>query len=387
MNWRLHMNFERILQIIQNKVYAYYSYPKENLIYSYEIIARFFARSVYDNINNSAFAKNILSYINQKVKADAIEYESILKRTRYVENKLRKGIQNNRLDLADAGVIIPAIPEIKKHIGRPYDLANLDLMLTEGYGYRFDLFHYMMNGSISDSHKVSDEKFAEAYHEYNQKYIDAKQIVPKKTDDKLLYILKWLDLFRIETAFHFSLISDISEYILDNLDHFKTRYGVALRQKGDGSSKNSMPYYEFSILWGTIKNKNYSGEAFQILRHSDQIKRFFEAYEGDDFEKFCSYKIKDRMIESEIINFLLENESEVFKPFFDGKESAIDYMYDFCKNCYPIIENHKDISFYSKNAEDDSTLNKPKIKIARQIIDGFLEPQRISEYYKNHAAK
>ena len=90
MNWGLHMNFERILQIIQNKVYAYYSYPKESLIYSYEIIARFFVRSVYDDIDNSAFAKNLLSYINQKTDVNAVEYESILKRTRYVEKNYAK---------------------------------------------------------------------------------------------------------------------------------------------------------------------------------------------------------------------------------------------------------------------------------------------------------
>ena len=67
-------------------------------------------------------------------------------------------------------------------------------------------------------------------------------------------------------------------------------------------------------------------------------------------------------------------------------------MFQFCLNDYPIIEKHEKINFYIKdkpkkknkpneNKKDSKKLNCKKIKIARTILDKFLQTNVIATLY------
>ena len=94
----------------------------------------------------------------------------------------------------------------------------------------------------------------------------------------------------------------------------------------------------------------------------------------------AQYILNERIVSSIVCNKFRKIANEAFSPFYEGKQEAINEMYEFCHNIYPVIELHSSSDFYLPNGK----LNRPKIKCARKIIDFLLYPDILSTFYKEN---
>lgn len=317
-----------------------------------EILARLFVLSLGDIESSKTMHDNLHNryYVQENKNANE---EADIKTLRRYEEKLRHG-HNAFLEYYGLDNAYLIKEENLRRIGRTYDNANLELILSKINSPRNDLLHFLIKNMITDSNKVSDKEFVDAYKSFDQKYEDAK-----KCSDKLQYITKWIDFCRMETKYHFSLIPQIADYM---------------------SEHKNMPLDGFVNFWGSYIEEGKPIEAYQLLRYHMYI---------DYFKKDCSadmaqYVLQERAISSAVCSKFRNVATEVFMPFYDGDSKAIDEMYKFCHDTYPIIELHNTSNFY---LSDGKKLNRPKIKCARKIIDYLLCPKELSAFFSKTPSK
>ena len=360
------MNLHQLsIQIYTELINQFLYYEISNnpqLIYSIaiEIIARLFVLSLqdiekdkpmFDNIHNKhkICCEDNGKYFNASKTGDV--YESELKTLRRFEKKLRQGHETN-LKYYDIENTYSVEKDINlRRRGRTYDSANLELIFSTINNSPRKLLLYLIKNMLTDSNKVSDTNFVEAYDAFDDEYESAK-----KCNDKMQYIIKWIDFCRMETKCHFSLIPQIADYM---------------------SKHKNMPLNSIVNFWGTgyIK-KGVPIEAYQILRYEGYIRYFEESCS----EEMAQEVLNERIVSSIVCSKYREKANETFRPFYEGSVSAIDEMYVFCHDIFPVIELHNSSGFYLS----DGKINRPKIKCARKIIDSLLCPNVLNRFYKEN---
>lgn len=326
-----------------------------------EIIARLFVLSFrntpkqsFANNNSNSFFEEKMNITNHKEEAG---YDSELRKFYRSEERWRN-LHNKEISLFKShNITLPKQEELKsKHTGRSYDTANLNLIYNSSQTYYLTLLELTISGRICDYKKVSVERFVQAYNDFDGMYEQAKGC-----EDKIEYIIKWVDIFRLETDFPFSLIYELADSI------------------SNGKNKD-IPYDMMCNIWGTILYNGKPYQAYQILRYKKYINPFIKS--DTNYEKLCIDSLFERQFETKVCTDFLKISNAVFMQFFKSNNDFINDIYDFCKKNYPIIESHNASDFYITNNNGKRILDKTKVRYARKIINALLPAEQFKDYYQ-----
>jgi len=330
-------------------------------LFANEVIARLFVLSFRNMPEESFIINNSNKFFEEKTdinsfsQKDKIWYESELRKFYRNEERWRN-LYKQKISLFERNnIILPKPKELKsKHTGRNYDSANLNSIYNSTQTDYLTLLKLTISGRICNYKKVSVEQFVRSYTDFDNMYEQTK-----KCNDKMDYILKWVDIFRLETDFPFSLIYELA----DSLSNSKNK---------------DIPYDMIYNIWGTILYNGKPYQAYQILRYKKYIKPFLES--DANYEKICVDSLFERVFESKVCSSFLKISNAVFLKFFKNNDDFINDIYSFCKKNYPIIESHNASNFYEIKDNGEQVLNKQKVGYTRKIIDALLP----SEQFKNN---
>lgn len=330
-----------------------------------EIIAYLITINFHYSDENGFGYNNLTNYYKNKViDADESEdlYTNNFRKMQRREQKIRAITDNYQKYLNQNGFDGSNIYYMKRNqTGRFYDLANLEFIYQRCIIAKpFDLYDMVISGRICDSKHVSSEILADGYETLNSQYEQAKN-----TKDMMDYIVKWINLYRMETAMRYSLIFKIADYI-----------------------SNNEPIKDFALLrmtdvWGVryfegesdfSKEKNIS-QPFQILRHEKFIKPYFSAQTEEELSFVIEQAKKERILESILLKAVEDEAKDFFIKFRNEDELAILKIYLFCKYEYPIIENFTPLSLNLNGSKTD--VDKRKVKCIRKIFKHLLKPEEL----------
>lgn len=358
------------LKFIKNEIieylkqYSFYDFLNDDEkidLFANEVIARLFVLSFRNIPKQSFLNKNSNTFFCEKMgiknHKEKESYDSEIRRFYRSEERWRN-LHNKEISLFEShNITLPKQEELKsKHAGRSYDTANLNLIYNSSQTYYLTLLELTISGRICNYKKVSVERFVQAYNDFDDMYEQAK-----KCKDKIEYIIKWVDIFRLETTFPFSLIYELA----DSISNCKNK---------------NIPYDMMYNIWGTILYNGKPYQAYQILRYRKYIKPFLES--DANYEKTCIDSLLERQFETKVCSNFLKIFNAVFLQFFKSNNDFINDIYDFCKKNYPIIESHNISGFYITKENGERILDKSKVRYARKIIDALLPAEQFKNNYQ-----
>lgn len=342
---------EIIEYLKQYSCYVFLDDDEKIDLFANEVIARLFILS-FRNIPKQSFVNNNSNNFFEEKKnisnhKEEAWYDSELRKFYRNEERWRD-LHNKEISLFEShNIVLPKQEELKsKHTGRSYDAANLNLIYNSSQTDYLTLLKLTISGRICNYKKVSVEQFVQAYNDFDDMYEQTK-----KCENKIEYILKWVDIYRLETDFPFSLIYELA----DSISNCKNK---------------NIPYDMIYNIWGTILYNGKPYQAYQILRYRKYIEPFLES--DANYEKIYIDSLFERQFESKVCSSFLKISNAVFLQFFKNNDDFINDIYDFCKKNYPIIESHKASDFYEIKDNGEKILNKPKVRNTRKIIDALL---------------
>lgn len=350
-------DFEVANEIVAYLITKNFNYSNE-IKFGYSNLSDFYITKM-KKINSR---KNKIYDLSEIKKYDSIDketqaYINDFRKLQRREAKIRKVCTNHQTYLKNNGFEVLPVSYMKtKQKGRIYDLANLEFLFQRRKLEKsVDLFDLTISNMISSSKSVSDNILIEAYDALNREYAKAKE-----TDDKMEYIFKWINFFRMETAMRFSLIYKIAD--------FGTK----------SKTINQWTLSHLSDIWGTrYFDDGYIAKPFQILRHEKFIESYFSAKTEEELLFIIEQAEKERILETILVRFMEDESKEVLKDFSSGKEEMIEEVYNFCRYEYPIIENYIPTNFYIDG--DCEKIDKRKIKIIRKIFKYLLHPAELKK--------
>jgi len=267
-----------------------------------------------------------------------------------------------------------------------YDLANFELI-----GDRDDTFKindYITNERI----KTIDHKLlAEAFFQIDKYYDDAKEMISGEVDvdDKILYIAKWVNMYRMEVTLHITWIEKIAEYLVENkypLKKIKTdnTNGERIEIKADEKMPLGMKKLNIdslSLLFGTIKiGEGSPVEAWYDIPYYTSIKWYFDCVSEHQFDNNFEKYLNMRMILNGTVGSLLKAAHRVFTSYIYGVPEAIEIMFQFCKETFPIIEMHQNSKIYKTGKTGrkyEISKNEKYVKAARNFMVLFYYEKNI----------
>lgn len=327
-----------------------------------EIVANLLEKSLTYSEKRKLSFNNLLDYFNEngyEILKDNVNSEGndiiepALVRLRRFEKRFREDYEKAKKLSLSLRMHRPYISHMKsQQKGRYYDKAMLEFFSWYlNIEKEHNLILLTIDNRICSSKSVSSLKFAEAFRLYDQKYEESKAKANPTQYEKLDYIFKWMNFYRIESYFHFSLISELSERFLE--------------------TKKDYILPHLNKIWGAgIGTKNRLAPAYQILRYRKYIAPVFSTDGEEDLSKLISIVLEERGIEDLLIYGIENRRTDLFENFYKQNKFSIDEVYNFCLNDYPIIENHKNSLFYENYKK--SIPDKSKIRYARRIIKNIL---------------
>lgn len=324
---------------------------------TYEIIARLFVLSFGHFGEKSIWANNLHNIIYGRYK-DNTSFEANLKTVRRDETQKRVIHQNQIDDLRKLGINIPEHHTmISNKKGRIYSAPELYFIMESIEGGYSSFFKLLTSNRLTDPKKISYYDFARSYEGLNSKYSKARNC-----SNKIEYIIRWVDIVKLETKFKVSIINALAEYMCTN-DNVTLDDACVGYWGFTGYSKNNSRGSEYGITLPL--------EAYQILRYG----KYIDYYKENCYLQKSLDVYNERMEFSEIIRRIKYDAMTFFKPFHEEDKKTINTMYVFCHDKYPVVEMHNPFVF--KN--EDGTINRRKIKYARQIINYLLKPDELAK--------
>ena len=320
---------------------------ERSLVYSEDTKSAFDNLLHYFKINSESLLKNI-----NNPNGDDLEEPGLARLRRY-EKRIRE-MYENITNISDAvRNHRPLLSYMKsQQKGRYYDKSLLEFLSWNfDIGMEYNLILLTLEGRINKSKKTSSLTFAEAFRLYDQKYEEAKAKKNPSPIDKLEYIFKWINFYRIESYFHFSLIAELSEQFSETKKDF------------------ILPHLN-KIFGSGIGTKNRIVPAYQILRNEKYVTSIFSVKNEDELSNLISLIFEEREVEDLLIYAIEDRITKLFEKFYKQDKMSINEIYNFCLKDYPIIENHKKSGFYKDYKK--SLLNKSQIRYARKIISNTL---------------
>lgn len=323
-----------------------------------EILARLFTLSFCESRPNSFAFHNVNAFNFQNhSEFDADIFNNLAYNRWYVkkylvahENKIRQtpNISN-----------VPNIMKMENNKkGRNLDMPNL-LLISDYRRTSYQvLLRLIFTNRICDSKKASDTCLADAYNKYDQDYSNAQMISEPKE-----YIFRWVNFHRIETEYHLSIIPQIADAILE--------------EKSLGTKT-----WSYDDLVGIFGNYSYGMTnyyAYQILTNYNYINLLFSRDSTWSTSDVIQINHCVRSIQTATVKHFNQISKETFQSFFEEDSKAITDIYDFCRNQYPLIDEHPKSNLYLNKKQ----LNKPKIKLIRKIIASLLDVEGISKQFQN----
>lgn len=204
---------------------------------------------------------------------------------------------------------------------------------------------------------------AEAYTEIEQIYQTAK-----KTDNRIEYIAHWVNLYRLESSLHPSLIDQMADYMLDN----------KIKQPPNQTDLANQIWNPIII---NFSFSNIICDSYAVLRDKDWIPYFFDDKTNAALAESI---LHSRITERNIINRTKKDflrimrqalpktekfDSNLFFQSFFNNATQVDIqdIYRFCHDSYPIIEWHKPINIFKK--DEPNKISYSKIKYIRAITN------------------
>ena len=130
-------------------------------------------------------------------------------------------------------------------------------------------------------------------------------------------------------------------------------------------------------IWGVrYFDSGDVSEPISVIRHEKEIKLVF-SLEKEELKEYIYHMNIERAKIVNLVFRVLPAFKFLFDDFIEGEESAVNEIYNFCHDEYPIIESHVSSDFYRK--ECISRLNRDKIRITRKIIEYLLEPAELKK--------
>lgn len=327
----------------------------DNLTNYYRKIYKEELEREYAKEDRESFTIEELIEREKKDKRDNNNFRKIQRR----EEKIRLIMENYQKYLSQNGFNTSRISYMStEQTGRFYDLANLEFISQRlVIDKPFDLYDMVVSGRICNSKKVDSITLADAYEVLNSQYAKAKN-----TEDKMEYIVKWINFYRMEMSMRYSLIYKIADYI--------SQHGLV----------KDFALLRMTDVWGvrTLGKDNFICPPFQILRHEKFIEPYFSAQTEEELSRVIEYAEKERILENIMVKEVVDEAERFFFHFRNLDESAIEKTYLFCKNEYPIIENYVPATLNLK--EDTTKVDVKKIKCIRKIFEHMLHPAEFKRY-------
>ena len=377
----LELNVFRLSDLIRTlmvKLNVYTDYQIDYDLFVNEIIAYlflvFYGQKKDSNINKYQIEKDLeaanqVRYSDKEISVDGDADLGRIERNREREVYLRFGNEKYKEFVRRLGVDVPKSDSIRCiQQGRYYDRANM-IMIDEQVNHdittvdnrhrqKHTLFDLLLSKDICNSHSVTATEIAEAYSHLNETYAHARG-----TKDFQFYIDNWVNFYRLESRMSYSLINKIADYMLSNsLNEFPEDKALA------------DIYWKPTIF--VFPKQIRVTDSWSVLRYQSWIPEYF---------KISNERIMDtearsiRILELMLLNLVSSVAKKAFKPYFENDTLALRYMYEFCKNDYPIIESHVPISLYLDG--ENKKLNHKKIKLIRKIFKVLTPPDEIKNYF------
>ena len=273
----------------------------------------------------------------------------------------------------------------KKHGAIYFDRANFEQLYNKDG--TFEIVDYIINGRIP---RIDHTLLANVFYKVDQ-YYDSSKLLSAGDEDqlnnKITYIARWVNLYRMETKLHITWISKVTEFFVDNKYVLKK---VSAKENGETGyrivSDNKLPWQEYkldiynlSTVQSTIKT-DYGNlmECWYDIPYYKSVPEYFGTNSKDQFEKYLSKIELLRAVLSGTSSSLMEYAYKIFLPFLYGSDEAIEIMYTFCKDSLPLIESHKKSKLYHKDKKSNEIVKNEKyIKVAQNFMTLFYYEKNI----------
>ncbi len=303
----------------------------------------------FDNINSYN-----TKYYDNRDDTLGLLHRRIKKYLNARENKIKHILEEKREN--------HVIEMMNNRGGRSLDMASLFFISENGCDSTYDLLKLVFDDRICDSKKASDNTVAEAYTAFDAAYRKAKELSKsEELKDKEKYIFRWVNFHRLETEYQLSIIPQIAQAIL----------------KSKHTQERKWNYDDLLGIFGGYSYNNLNFYAYQILTNYNNIELLFSAESVWNISDIVILNYNLRRIETQTVSFFRKYYYDAFDSFLNGNIFAIDEIFRFCVDDYPIIEQHNDSDLYISNK-----LNKPKIKQIRKIASALIDTKNIKSQFK-----
>lgn len=395
---RLKLN-ENVEIIRRTKNYYYKVTESELEFYVHAVLARLFALTygkIYDLQEKTAsddvrvnryqwMQEQLSSEESSNGSANTDQEDSIRSKIRYLTDK-RTQYHFAELEALDRTDIIALQQPDNKRRAIYYDRANFELL--DDRDDTFKIIDYIITEKIKT---IDHNLLAEAFYKIDKYYNDAKELALKEanTADMTLYIAKWVNMYRLESKLHITWIEKVAEFFVENnytLRKIKTNNTSGERIEIVANDKLALGELKLNIdnltfVFGTLTNNNNNFiESWYDIPYYSSTRPYFECTSEQQFDKVIERYLYIRGFLTNTCTSLLSSAREVFEPFIYGSTDAIEVMYKFCKETFPLIETHQNCNLYKiKNTNNivKITKNEKYIKAARNFMVLFFYKKNI----------
>ncbi len=343
-------------EIIAYLFLVFYGQKKDSNMHKYQI-------------EKDLYVVNQVRYSDKEISVGGDADVGRVDRNREREVYLRFGNEKHKEFARSLGVDVPKSDSIKCiHQVKSYDRANMIMIdeqvnhdiITKGdtHKQKYTLFDLLLSKDICNSHSVTATEIAEAYGHFNETYAHAREI-----KNFQYYVDHWVNFYRLESRMSYSLINKIADYMLSN----------SINEFPENTALADM-YWKPTIFVFPMKIR--VTDSWSVLRYQSWIPEYFKKSN----ERIVDTEARSiRILELTLLNLVSSVAKKAFKPYFENDTLALRYMYEFCKNEYPIIESHDPISLYLDG--ENKELNHKKIKLIRKIFKVLTPPDEIKNYF------
>ena len=202
----------------------------------------------------------------------------------------------------------------------------------------------------------------------------------KNIQQKFEYIHKWIHLYRMESKLHLSLVADFATYC----DEKRIKINVSEKEDRDYeiSMDGDMLLWEDKLdidnpvkMFKTIievasdesgRESKWVSEYYWWLPDDTMMFKYFDCRDREDLQFIIHTQYYRRKLYTMTVSSLKGYAKGIFYDFMSGDETAVDFMYHFCKEAYPLIETHKPYTLYKKA---DSKKKDGKIITRSEVTD------------------
>lgn len=351
------------------------------------VFARLFVLSYGDvaysreNLKNSPIVSSRYDYVESILGEVSEESDKDIRESRdsHIRYNSARLIQYHNAEIEILNELNTQFPFIPSSAGKAiyHDKANFELL--DDPNKEFRIVELIKNGKIKTAPLRT---VAEAFAKIDSYYEKVKKLGELETNiqQKLQYIHKWINLYRMENKLHLSLVADFAAYCDDK------KYKISVSEKEDGDYeifvegemalwKEKLNIENLVCMYNTI-SKTVSDESGQgtsgmseyhwWLPDDNTMLKYFNCKDRADLKYIIDTQYYRRILYHETVFTLRGLASHYFYAFMNGNETAVDFMYHFCKEDYPLIETHKPYALYKRA---DSKKNEEKIITQSAVTD------------------